>query len=68
MPANNKMVPLAGLEPALCCQKRILNPSRLPVPPQRHTIRAALLPQSAVNVNPQLRLLDGMKKAWQEAR
>lgn len=29
------MVPLAGLEPALCHQKRILNPSRLPVPPQR---------------------------------
>lgn len=29
------LVPLAGLEPALCHQKRILNPSRLPVPPQR---------------------------------
>ena len=32
---DSPMVPPAGLEPALCCQKRILNPSRLPIPPGR---------------------------------
>ncbi len=30
------MVPLARLERALRLRKRILNPSRLPVPPQGH--------------------------------
>ena len=29
------MVPGAGLEPALCCQNRILNPARLPISPPR---------------------------------
>ena len=47
MPANNKMVPLAGLEPALCCQKRILNPSRLPIPPQRPKREALQCPSLA---------------------
>ena len=28
------MVPLVGLEPTLSCLKWILNPSRLPIPPQ----------------------------------
>ena len=29
------VVPGAGLEPALCCQNRILNPARLPISPPR---------------------------------
>src|SRR5690625_1144888 len=29
------MVPGEGIEPSLCCQKRILSPSRLPIPPPR---------------------------------
>ncbi len=29
------MVPGEGLEPSLCCQNRILNPARLPIPPPR---------------------------------
>ncbi len=45
------MVPLAGLEPALCHQKRILNPSRLPIPPQRPKTGALLLPIAAADVN-----------------
>ena len=32
------MVRLKGIEPPLCHQKRILNPSRLPVPPQPHIL------------------------------
>ncbi len=33
-------VPEVGLEPTRCCQQRILNPSRLPIPPLRqHSIR-----------------------------
>jgi hypothetical protein len=31
-------MPLAGLEPALRCQKQILNLPRLPIPPQRQAI------------------------------
>ena len=30
---ESSLVPRAGLEPALCCQKRILSPPRLPIPP-----------------------------------
>ena len=45
------LVPLAGLEPALCCQKRILNPSRLPIPPQRPLIGMPLLPEDRWPVN-----------------
>ena len=30
------IVPVKGLEPPLPCEKRILNPSRLPIPPHRH--------------------------------
>ena len=30
---GSSLVPRAGLEPALCCQKRILSPPRLPIPP-----------------------------------
>ena len=33
------MVRLKGIEPPLCHQKRILNPSRLPVPPQPHSAK-----------------------------
>ena len=33
------MVPVVGLEPTLCCQKRILNPSRLPIPSHRQANR-----------------------------
>ena len=33
-----KMVPEEGLEPPLSCPKRILNPSRLPIPPLRHGV------------------------------
>ena len=33
-----EMVRLKGIEPPLCHQKRILNPSRLPVPPQPHIL------------------------------
>ena len=29
-------VPMEGLEPPLPCEKWILNPSRLPIPPHRH--------------------------------
>ena len=29
-------VPVKGLEPPLPCEKWILNPSRLPIPPHRH--------------------------------
>ena len=29
-------VPVEGLEPPLPCEKWILNPSRLPIPPHRH--------------------------------
>ena len=29
-------MPEEGLEPTLPCEKRILNPSRLPIPPLRH--------------------------------
>ena len=29
------MVPVEGIEPTLCCQNRILSPTRLPVPPHR---------------------------------
>ncbi len=31
------MVPMAGLEPAPCCQEWILSPSRLPIPSHRLT-------------------------------
>jgi len=31
----NKVMPVEGLEPTPCCQERILNPSRLPIPPHR---------------------------------
>ena len=31
----SKLVPRAGLEPARCHQRRILNPLRLPIPPPR---------------------------------
>ncbi len=31
-----KMVPGAGIEPARCCQRGILSPVRLPIPPSRH--------------------------------
>ena len=30
-----KLVPEAGLEPASCCQRGILNPLCLPIPPLR---------------------------------
>ncbi len=30
-----RKVPEVGLEPTLCCQNRILNPTRLPIPPLR---------------------------------
>ena len=29
-------VPVEGLEPPLPCENRILNPTRLPIPPHRH--------------------------------
>lgn len=29
------VVPPTGVEPVLCCQKRILSPQRLPIPPRR---------------------------------
>ena len=29
------LVPVEGIEPTLCCQNRILSPTRLPVPPHR---------------------------------
>ena len=32
-----KMVPVEGIEPPLPLRKRILNPSRLPIPPHRRT-------------------------------
>ena len=31
------MVPAEGIEPTLCCQNRILSPTRLPVPPRRRS-------------------------------
>ena len=31
-------VPVKGLEPPLPCEKWILNPSRLPIPPHRHCL------------------------------
>gem|GEM_PF-3584573 len=33
--SHSGFVPGAGIEPALRCQNRILNPARLPVPPPR---------------------------------
>ncbi len=45
------MVPRAGLEPALCCQKRILNPSRLPIPPPGRPNGKKLLPDAQALVN-----------------
>jgi hypothetical protein len=44
--ASEYKVPLAGLEPALCRQKRILSPVRLPIPPQR-LVEASRLKVSA---------------------
>ena len=37
-----KMVPEKGIEPSLPCEKRILNPPRLPIPPLRHRGEDAL--------------------------
>ena len=34
--AFSAMVPVAGLEPAHCCQRRILSPLRLPISSHRH--------------------------------
>ena len=31
-----KVVPPAGIEPALPCENGILNPARLPIPPEGH--------------------------------
>ena len=33
--SNYAMVPVAGVEPARCCHRRILNPVRLPIPSHR---------------------------------
>ena len=42
------IVPVKGLEPPLPCEKRILNPSRLPIPPHRQM--SLLLLVSKVNL------------------
>ena len=44
-----ELVPKAGLEPALCCQNRILSPARLPVPPLRLICMRYLLYTSYIN-------------------
>ena len=36
------LVPVAGVEPARCCHRRILNPLRLPIPSHRQIVAAEL--------------------------
>ena len=44
------MVPVTGLEPVHCCQRGILSPLRLPIPPHRH-FRKCIIKEKAVFVN-----------------
>ena len=37
------LVPVVGLEPTRCRQRRILNPLRLPIPSHRHVVVCSLL-------------------------
>lgn len=45
------MVPKAGLEPASCCQRGILNPLCLPIPPLRQVGEAAEYTNSRLSGN-----------------
>ena len=60
---KREVVPLARLERALHCWKRILNPSRLPIPPLGPAREVAHYRQRAISVN---RLIQTMFAADQK--
>ena len=45
------LVPGAGIEPARCCQRWILSPVRLPIPPPRQRNEAEIIANTIVYAN-----------------